>query len=1255
VKRILALLLALALCCACLPQITLQADAVTWIDDRDDVDGHDFTKSEKLADKLNSIFDGNASVYKNSSCTKLVDTRIGNSTVPNDGVLQYIGPYGGPYLDAGTSCWIYANGVYYTLFGESTSAGIAGPNSEKLNLYKTSSTVATYNNFKAWGVRNAVGALIRANGHSMIVMGYDENTLTILDGNGDKQGLISLRIRKWSEINFSVSYIIQPKEDYYYSLYPGCEHVDSAGNSLFTDNGTDCGICSKCDYVFDWKSRFDASASGMYKLNTEPYELREKPYANAEKTGALLFDNVNNWEVLGSFTNAYGEKWYGIGTSLNSLQFAPASALRYMGAAPIRVTCTDFSPADGSAILKATYNLEGTVTATNMPLRSIEAYLDGELYATWTAPDSNTMSVSLKDTAINHSLRFSSLSHGKHTILLKAYSHNSDIPVQFLSSSFYVVDSVAKPFDITCTDFAPANNATLLQATYNLTGTVYSENYYIRRIEGYLDGALYATWTASSNIDLVYLKSTVLNLNLRFSSLPHGKHTLVLKAYNIVEECVTFVDNVFFVCSSTDHTEGEPVIEYVDNGGCGTTYSVTYCTVCTAEISRTPVVSEQGHTVQIIPGKAATCTEPGLTDGKGCTACGKTLVQRTEIPATGHNWKDATCTEAKHCTGCGITSGSALGHYYCYSVIVHQPTCTVDGIKTHTCGNCGDTKSETLPATGHTEVQVPGRAPTATVPGLTDGVNCGTCGMVLVPQQGIPATGHTYDHDFDVDCNVCGQIREIEGVFDFVNYRLVFSDPNEMHKNIRVVIYKLGNQSVADPTDEAALQSIDPNAETVWGVSRINQYRLTDAGNYVALLKYNMGTDTAKVPLVLNVNDGPKLVIDNNNKLTVLDEDETHINHRVVIYYLGEQTVADIYDEAALLAIDSAPETVWRKTYINRTALTRGGNYVVHLCWNVGVGPKITVAQQFTVFAIPTLTLDVNNMLWMSDDNGENNNHRLVIYKMADDFDFDTADIYDEATVKAAAVSTSGTYWGAADINGLEIHDRGNYIIHLYYSVGTSAKRTIAIGSFLNDRPVAGVTEDNKLSMTFMDPDIINERVYYYYFGENNAEGLDIYDKTALQAAASSYTTGAIWGKNAINKTVLKELGNYVIHFEYNVKSYDEDGNYLGSAKKVVAVETTVYDPAKPTITVDGNNMLTAASENRDATNYRAVIYNLGGQTVEDPADEAALKEIDPAAVTKWGLSEINAAQLDPANNYVVLLKYNIGTATRTVVLEVTR
>jgi hypothetical protein len=93
------------------------------------VDGSNYTPSPLLAEKLNAIFDGDAGIYADKACQKPVNTYLGTSPVRNNGVCMYVGPEGDKALERGTSCFIYANGVYYTLFGESTGSGEAGENS----------------------------------------------------------------------------------------------------------------------------------------------------------------------------------------------------------------------------------------------------------------------------------------------------------------------------------------------------------------------------------------------------------------------------------------------------------------------------------------------------------------------------------------------------------------------------------------------------------------------------------------------------------------------------------------------------------------------------------------------------------------------------------------------------------------------------------------------------------------------------------------------------------------------------------------------------------------------------------------------------------------------------------------------------------------------------------------------------------------------------------------------------------------------
>ena len=206
------------------------------ITDPSAVSGRDFTDSAAMAQKLDAIFEGDAGIYRDLSCTKLVDTTLGSSPVKNNGVYMFVAPEDGSSPNIGTSCWIYANGVYNTLFGEATGNGI-GENSEKLNLQGTGSRALNYSNFKAWGVRQGVGALVRASGHSMIVLGYDEQTLTILDGNGNGNGLVAVRTQSWDHYGTYVEYIVQPKEAYYAALY-ACGMCGEEASWSLDEDGT---------------------------------------------------------------------------------------------------------------------------------------------------------------------------------------------------------------------------------------------------------------------------------------------------------------------------------------------------------------------------------------------------------------------------------------------------------------------------------------------------------------------------------------------------------------------------------------------------------------------------------------------------------------------------------------------------------------------------------------------------------------------------------------------------------------------------------------------------------------------------------------------------------------------------------------------------------------------------------------------------------------------------------------------------------
>lgn len=93
------------------------------------------------------------------------------------------------------------------------------------------------------------------------------------------------------------------------------------------------------------------------------------------------------------------------------------------------------------------------------------------------------------------------------------------------------------------------------------------------------------------------------------------------------------------------------------------------CSVC--HETETKIISAEGHKSEPIPGKAATCTEDGLTEGARCSVCQEILIPQEEIPAS-HDWGEWT---------------------------VQTPaTCIVDGRETRTCSKCQATEERTIKA-----------------------------------------------------------------------------------------------------------------------------------------------------------------------------------------------------------------------------------------------------------------------------------------------------------------------------------------------------------------------------------------------------------------------------------------------------------------------------------------------------------------------------------------------------------------------------
>lgn len=352
----------------------------------------------------------------------------------------------------------------------------------------------SYNGFKKNGV--LPGAYIQGDGHTIIVFAYDENSITIYDGNWERNNNNQSRIRvskySWdkilSRLNGKCEKIVMPKSEYLHFAPDDCETFKT-----IKENGkTLLGACEICHAEYNWFSNLEIT-KGQATINNSnknyKITLYKKPYEDAEKINTKN-KVLKTIPVIGTVKNAYGNEWYAV----------------------------DYQDDN------AKENWTGYI-------------YEQTLKNNYTVTINNVSDVERKESA---------------AIIEKEHSHNYNFnngqcycgavkssSLQNNSESTLKINLTRYPVQHT-----QGNN-------FGLRGTI-SSNYKIKKIYGYIkqNGNIIQSTEDTPNVKSVNVKEQRLNNNLVFETLGAGNYTLEVQAVDASGNGITVTKNFSVVGQS---------------------------------------------------------------------------------------------------------------------------------------------------------------------------------------------------------------------------------------------------------------------------------------------------------------------------------------------------------------------------------------------------------------------------------------------------------------------------------------------------------------------------------------------------------------------------------------------------------------------------------------------------------------------------------------------------------------------------------
>jgi len=547
-KRAVSLLLSLCI----LLCYTITADALR-ITDSSAVRGSDYTNRPLLAEKLDRIFDGDIDIYAERSCVNEVSMPLGfNMDTSKEYTVKSQGKLGTLYF--GYTCFIYALAVYNVIADESINNGNTSSliNSE---IVLSGGSSLTYDMLKDAGVvcgayirttKNSDGSFHSSEGHSMIILSYNENEISYINGNADGKGLVCITkstyaefnndqlTRSWSTSRY-ICYIIQPRMSVYDEWYPACPN----GTHEYVD-GDDPSHCIHCGAYYDHDAVSDTSAAGSYKV-VSAAQAKKAPYSSSETNYDL--ETGSEVDVVCAVTNSLNKKWY----KLQDGSYVDAEALEKAD----DIILSDYNYPSGSLLQGLSFGVYGKITSgvSNISKVTVAVYdKDGVFKTGVENSEVNSLAYDIAKKADPY-VSFGKLTPGTYNYRIIA--SNASKTVELLSKEFAVIET--SPDDtLTLTGYT-APSTLYFGDSFAISGTVTSAMSKITKVTTAVYDASDELKTGKEDIAVNSKTYNLANADqyLVFNLLDPGEYHYKVIATNTSNKDKVLLDRTFTVIDVT--------------------------------------------------------------------------------------------------------------------------------------------------------------------------------------------------------------------------------------------------------------------------------------------------------------------------------------------------------------------------------------------------------------------------------------------------------------------------------------------------------------------------------------------------------------------------------------------------------------------------------------------------------------------------------------------------------------------------------